>query len=325
MASAEGQRKTLERYRELARYITSHPIRQMHLQKLTAAQIEQFYKFLRREGGRNGAPLSPTTVRHVHRILSSAMGAARRLDVIAFNQFEKLEKKELPKAARSRAVHFKTDELTAALARLERERDWLLPIVRLAITTGMRRGELLALRWAAVDFDKRLIHVRESLEETRTTPNGKESRGSHVMFKETKSAAGERSILLSDADVAELRAYRARYAEEALQCGKALTDNWLVFPASPVEPLEPRKPRAVSEAFSDRLAKYGLKKAGLSLHSLRHTHASILISKGVNIKVIQTRLGHAKPSITLDVYGHLMEEDQEQAVQALSAFFAAVI
>jgi integrase len=76
-----------------------------------------------------------------------------------------------------------------------------------------------------------------------------------------------------------------------------------------------------SEAFSDRLAKYGLKKPGLSLHSLRHTHATILISRGVNIKLVSKRLGHAKPSITLDIYAHVMRDDQELAVQAMDQFF----
>lgn len=312
---SEVSRKTLERYRELAKYVTDR-LGAVHLQQLKAEHLEQLYKDLKQSGGRNGAPLSSTTVRHVHRLLSSALGDARRLDAIAANPLEKLNKKKLPKAAKSRAVIFEAAELDTLLSNLARDGDWLLPIVRLAVTTGMRRGELLALRWGAVDLDKRLIHVRESLEETRSVG---------VEFKTPKTEGSARSISISEAVAADIRAYWKDCAEAALKCGNRLADASLVFPASPAELEIPRKPRSVSEAFSDRLAKYGLKKEGLSLHSLRHTHASILISKGVNIKIVAARLGHAKASITLDIYAHLMSDDQAQAVRAVDQFFGAAV
>ena len=83
------------------------------------------------------------------------------------------------------------------------------------------------------------------------------------------------------------------------------------------------RPRSVTDAFAGRLRKYGLKRKGLSLHSLRHTFATILISKGVNIKLVSKMLGHSDAAITLKIYAHVMRDDQQQAVRAMDEFFSA--
>ncbi len=311
LAVAKVSRKTLERYRELAKYITD-AIGSIPLQQLTADRVERFYSDLEKSGGRNGAPLSPTTARHVHQVFKRAMNAARRLDVIALNPFEKLEKADVPKKTESRAVSFDPDQLRLLLQNLERAGDWLYPLVRLAAQTGMRRGELLALRWGAVDLDQRIVRVREALEEVRG-PDG-------VSFKAPKSKKGLRDVRVSDAVTAELRVYWKACAETALKFGVRLTGESLVFPASPEKPQTPRKPRSVSEAFTDRLAKYKIRKTGLSFHSLRHTHASILLHQGVSIPALQKRLGHAKPSITLDTYIHEMPGDDGNAATIMDRF-----
>ena len=156
--------------------------------------------------------------------------------------------------------------------------------------------------------------MRESLEE---------SRRDGLEFKAPKTEQSKRAVLVSEALLAELRKYWKAYAEAALACGIRLTADALVFPASPDKPAEPRKPRAVSEAFSDRLTKYGIKAKGLSFHSLRHSHATMLLRDRVNLKLVSERLGHASPTITLETYAHVMPGDQQQAVEVMERFFAA--
>ena len=306
--------KTRERYSELVRYITDR-IGDSKLQHLKADRIEQLYDELERTGGKGGAPLSARTVHHVHRRLFHALKDARRFDVIVTNPFDKVDRKTgVPKPNGSPAIHFEEDELTTLLERMRRDGDWLLPIASLDVKSGLRRGEILALRWGAVDFDAGTIDVRETLEETRAQG---------VAFKDhPKSDTSRRTILLPHSAVTELRAHRTASAERFLKLGKALNAQALVFSADE-DPWTPRKPRSVSDAFAGRLRTYRLKRKGLSLHSLRHTFASILLSKGVNIKLVSTMLGHSDAAITLRTYAHVMKDDQRQAIKAMDEFFSA--
>ena len=183
LAGIQCGAKTRERNAELSRYISGQAIGRLLVQKLKAADIKQFYGALRLEGGRNGKPLSSTTVRHVHQILRGAITEARRDDVIPINPFDKLTKKKRPsRPSRRRLV--RRNELTVVLAGMEQGGDWLLPLVRLALKTGMRRGEILALRgamWTSTSGDPRAPQLGRDAQ----AGGG----GSHVEFKVPKTEA----------------------------------------------------------------------------------------------------------------------------------------
>jgi integrase len=177
------------------------------------------------------------------------------------------------------------------------------------LATGLRRGELLALRWADVDLDGAKLKVEQSLEQTRAG----------LRFKSPKSRHGRRSVTLPASLVAELRAHWTKQQQQrlALGLGKA-PDDALVFATWDGKP---RRPNVVTNEWSTAMAAAGLK---VTLHALRHTHVSSLIAAGVDILTISRRLGHASPTITLGVYGHLFSNTDDRAAQVMEAMFARV-
>ena len=177
-----------------------------------------------------------------------------------------------------------------------------------SLFTGLRRGEVLALRWMNVDLDGKLILVREALEETR-------AHGRQVKAPKTK--AGKRDVSLPEIVIDALRDHRKRQLElrVALGLGK-LGDDALVFP--PTLKGGYQSPRTFSKDWAQVAASIGF--AGLSFHGLRHAHASQLIDSG---KVdISKRLGHASPNITLKVYAYLFRKDDSKAADAINATLA---
>ena len=180
----------------------------------------------------------------------------------------------------------------------------------LALATGMRRGELLALTWASVDLGKAHITVCQSLQQTNAG----------VSLKQPKSGRG-RQVALPSLAVQALRAHKARQAEERLLLGPAYTDNDLVFARYDGAFWEPD---SFTSSFAAAIRKSGLPH--LNFHALRHSHATILLKQGINPKVVSERLGHAKVGTTLDIYSHVLPGMQEEAAQRIdSALRAAMI
>jgi integrase len=167
----------------------------------------------------------------------------------------------------------------------------------------------LALRWQDVDLDAGKIRVERSLEQTKAG----------LRFKSPKTKHGRRTITIDPATVAELRAHRKGQAERRLTLGlgKPLADA-LVFPTWD---FQVRSPNALTKEWSVAMAEAGLK---VTLHSLRHTHASSLIAAGVDVLTISRRLGHASPTITLGVYGHLFANTDDRAAQVMADLFSKV-
>jgi integrase len=176
-------------------------------------------------------------------------------------------------------------------------------IASMGLKTGMRRGEMLALRWRDVDLDGARVAVEQSLEQT----------GGHgVRAKSPKTKAGRRTIELPGDLVTELREHWRAQQEQrlALGLGRAADDSTVLqdFEGRPLIP------DTVSKQW-ERL------KSGATLHGLRHTHASILIASGMDLLTISRRLGHSSPTITLTVYGHLISGTDARAARVMEAAF----
>jgi len=185
--------------------------------------------------------------------------------------------------------------------------DRLEALYRLALTTGMRQGELLALKWRDIDLDGASLQVRATLQNT----------GGEYRIIEPKTQSSRRRIALPVTAVEALRSHLTRQSEERRRAGKAWEDNDLVFPNTVGRPLD-----------GLNLMKYWflplLKRADLPrirFHDLRHTAATLLLGQGINVKVISEMLGHADVSITLRVYAHVMPHMQQQAADAMDATF----
>jgi integrase len=183
---------------------------------------------------------------------------------------------------------------------------WLLPIAIIAVGTGMRQGEIMALRWSDIDLDKGNMRVERSLEETRAAG---------LRFKSPKTKNGVRTISLPSSVVQALNAHRKQQLEIRLALGLGKPDKAaLAFCNHEGVAIAPSR---VSGAWRDVVARLKLPK--VRFHDLRHTHASALIAAGLDVVAISRRLGHASPVVTLSVYAHLFKRSDEGAAAAIEA------
>lgn len=181
--------------------------------------------------------------------------------------------------------------------------DRLYAISVLASMTGMRRGELLALRWVDLDLEAAQVAVRRSSVAV----------GYDVIDGETK-AGPARTVALDPATVAAMRAHRKRQLEERLAFGELWTDTGLVFAREDGTAIHPH---SLMRFFEHRIKNADVPT--IRFHDLRHTHATLGLAAGVPAKVMQERLGHANVSITLDLYTHVVPGMQEQAAATMGA------
>jgi integrase len=176
----------------------------------------------------------------------------------------------------------------------------------LSLFTGMRVGEVLALRWGRIDLERKVVRVIENLEVTQA--HG-------IRFKQPKTRAGHREVTLPDFLVSVLREYRKAQLELRLKMGTGkLQDNDLLFANVDGAPLHPYH---FGTLWSDYAERTGL--PGITFHCLRHSHASQLIDAGIDIVTISKRLGNAKPDVTLRTYAHLFQKDDSKAAAAIDA------
>ena len=174
----------------------------------------------------------------------------------------------------------------------------------LALTTGMRQGEILALKWPEVDLDSGMIQVKATLHRTRAG----------FEFLEPKTARSRRQIALTGAAVAALRGHRAAQIEERLGC-PYWDDPELVFASEVGTPIQ--SPNLLRRSFFPLLDRAGLPR--IRFHDLRHTAATLLLGQGVHPKIVSEMLGHSNIAITLDLYSHVTPTMQKAAVEALDA------
>jgi integrase len=290
--------KTLERYRELATQQIIPHLGDVGLQALRPAQVEAWHTTLINNGGTTGGPLSPSTVAHCHRLLHRVLDHAVRLEVIGRNVASIVSP---PKIGRVEIQILTAEQINAVLARLADHS--LLPIVSMALGTGMRRGELCGLAWGAVELDKALVRVERSMEQTRAG----------LRFKSPKTASGRRVVSLPQGTVEMLRAHRVRQMEWRLKLGAPrLADDDLVFAKADGSPY---RPDDLSRDWGMVGRRMGLPR--IPFHALRHTHASALIAAGLDVVSVSKRLGHASPTITLNVYSHLFDRSDTRAAAAI--------
>ncbi len=299
-AAGDISPRTAQRYRQLVENQIAPHLGAMALQKLKPLDIEAWHTTLRTKGGAKGGPLSARTIGHAHRVLGKALRDAAKNEIVSRNVCQ-LE--TAPRVEEQELVIVR--DVTAFLAKLTGR---LRAPAMIAIFTGMRLGEILALRWSRVDLDRKVIQVREALEQTKV--HG-------IRFKAAKTKAGRRDLTLPDVLVDALRALRRDQLEVRMKLGAGkLPDDALLF--ADVDG-NPPSPNAYSSAWADLACAIGAPE--VTFHALRHTHASQLIDAGVDIVTISRRLGHAKPDITLRIYAHLFQKDDGKAAAAINALF----
>jgi integrase len=291
--------RTHERYGQIARKNIAPLLGSIALSKLTKIDIRKAYANALESGRVDGGGLSPQSVHHMHRVLYSALRQAERDNLITRNPAALLEKRDRPKVER-KAVHTIDAPTTATVIDAARERRLFIPLL-LAALCGLRRGEITALRWRAIDLDNGQLAVVASTEQTDVGDI-------RIRDKEVKSGRA-RTVALPALAIEELRRWRVEQAEELLKLGVRADDSWKVFTQADGSTMQPHSLTSAMSAF--------LKEWGITLHGLRHSHASHMLANNVHPKIVQERLGHSGIAITMDIYSHLMPNMQGEAAAAV--------
>ena len=270
-------------------------LRPEHVQKYCAA------KLLHGRFDGKGA-LSPKTVRNQYMALHSALQTAVRWGLLQRNPADAVDP---PPPRKTEMQIWDEDEIRRFLEDMTESAYY--PIFYLFLFTGLRRSELLALRWQDVDFIYCQLYVSRSLHQLKT---------GEFVYRPPKTAKGNRPVALSPSTLQVLREYRTKWEAECLMLGKPLKEEDLVFSHIDGSPLVPD---TVSEAWHEAVSRSGLKM--IRLHDARHTHASLMLKQGVHPKVVQERLGHSSIQITLDTYSHVVPGIQQMAAARLDDIF----
>lgn len=288
--------RTAERYASIVKLHVVPVIGNVKLSKLEPEHLRKLYKAVRDKS------LSNQTCLHVHRALHTALQYGIREERILSENVANRVK--APATEKRERTPLNRDQVRFLIASGKRTR-LELPIALTAVT-GLRRGELLALRWQHVDLDKGSMFVAESLEHSRATSQ-------RIRFKEPKSRTSRRVIPLAPECVGLLRSHKAQQQEEKDAAGVAYADNDLVFPNPDGQPWPPD---TFSTQFAQLAKSVGMR--GFRFHDLRHAFASLTLADGVSIKEVQTLMGHSSPVVTLSVYARSIEGLGRRAVNELA-------
>lgn len=244
--------------------------------------------------------LSDKTRRNYHALISSILSWAVKWQVIPSSPAERVSP---PKVSGKEAAYLDDRSALDLLKALEGEPVKERTAIELLLYTGMRRGELLGLKWDDIDFKKKIISIRRS---TLYLP------GQGVFSDETKTKSSTRTLKVSDTVLTPLREYKAWQGAERLSMGSAWHDEGWVFTTYDGHAM---RPDHLTRWFKQFIKQKGLPE--VHLHSLRHTNATLLIASGTNLQTVAGRLGHANASTTTKIYSHAVQSAEAAAVEAL--------
>jgi integrase len=271
------------------------------LQKLKAAHVAAWHAVLLREGGKGCSPLMARTVGHAHRVLHKALADAARYEVLTRNPAALVS----PPKVTGAAIDILSAEQVKAVVAAMRDTS-IYPQIVVLLSTGMRRGELMGLQWGDLDLETGKLRIERAIEKTKAQG---------LRIKAPKTRHGRRRITLPAGAVEVLRQHRKTQIEPRLALGLGrLPADAFVF--GTVEGA-PRDPDRITQDWKRFAAARGLPK--VTLHALRHTHASALIAAGADPVTVSRRLGHGSPVITMAVYAHLFDRNDESAAKAIDA------
>jgi len=295
----EGNRSptTLEGYRnQIEKYIIP-ALGNVYLQDLTPAMVQKWVNQLKASSPRTCKPLSPKTIRNIWLNLSSAMERAVIDEQIKKNPCEYTE---LPSREKYEAEVFDQGEIQEFLQAVTGT-DLEVPMY-IEICLGLRRGELLGLKWKHIDFEHSKMTICENLVEV----------GTELITKSPKTRSGIRTLEIPPTLLEKLYQARKHYLERKLKYGADFHDGDYVVCK---ENGEPYKPDSYSLKYRRFIKARGLKQ--IRFHDLRHTNATLMLEQGISPKVAQQRLGHADFSTTMNIYSHVLESVDKQAADTI--------
>ncbi|MFC9258646.1 tyrosine-type recombinase/integrase [Streptomyces hydrogenans] len=277
---------TYDKYEAHVRLYLVPGIGSKRLESLSVADVRRFLVQLEKK-------TTAATAKESHRVLRTALTAACREELISRNVASLVE----PPRPKARELSpWSLDETLDFLA--ASRRDPLYATFVLAIAMGLRRGELVGLRWADIDLDKRVLYVRQQTQRRRG-----------VLYDDDPKGRRRRTVPLPAMCIAPLRWHRMRQTEQRAKAGERWEEGGYVFTTASGRPVEPRN---VYRSFTRVAASAGLRV--IRLHDARHGTATLLTAAGVAPRVVMEILGHSQISITMDVYTHVVQDTQREAI-----------
>ena len=285
------KQSTLENYAYIARLHIIPELGRVRLRALKSRDVRRHYREKLDSG------LSPRTVQIIHTVLRKALQQAVRDDVLPRNVCDAVT---APRQTKKEMQPLTPAQAKRLLVNVREAR--LRALYVLAITAGLREGELLGLRWEDVNLERKLLQVRRQLTRTRDG----------LSFTAPKRGKA-RVVRLTDMAIAALKAHRATQNEERARAGSLWEETSLVFTSTIGTPVDVGN--LTYRSFRPLLKRTDLPQR--RFHDLRHTCATLLLSKGTHPKIVQEMLGHANISMTMDTYSHVLPDMQEKAVSAM--------
>lgn len=290
--------RTYESYTDMVRRHILPAIGQRPVSKLTPDEVQRMLNTLSASG------LSPRTVRYARAILRKALHQAMQWNYIFRNVATMVE---VPRVEKFKIQPLTVEQAQSLLDSVQGHR--LESLYRVALSLGLRRGEILGLRWCDVDLNTRMLRIEVALQRVQ----------GRLELSAPKTESSVRSLPLPEVLVRSLHAHRQRQAQESLRLGDAWHDHGLVFPSEVGTPMEPRN---LLRHFKAVLKTAGLPTT-IRFHDLRHSCGTFLIAQGVHPRVVMEILGHSQISVAMNTYGHVFPETQRQAVETVDALFHA--
>ncbi len=285
------KQSTFENYAYVVRRHIIPGLGLVRLRNLKSREVRRLYR------EKLGAGLSPRTVQIIHTVLRRALQQAVRDDVLPRNVCDAVTAPRQTKKEMRPLTPVQAKRLLKVVCG-----DRLEALYVLAVTTGLREGELLGLRWDDIDLERRLLQVRRQLTRTRAG----------LSFSAPKRGKA-RVVRLTATAVAALEGHRAAQNEERARAGSLWPETSLVFTSTVGTPVDVGN--LTYRSFRPLLERADLPR--IRFHDLRHTCATLLLSRGTHPKIVQEMLGHANISMTMDTYSHVLPDMQEKAVNAM--------
>lgn len=282
--------RTKRRYEGIVRLHLIPRLGKVTLSKIRADDIDSLLAAKLAEG------LSPQSVEHIRAVIGRVLSVAEKKDVIHVNPARKVDPVEVP----DRKVRATTPEEAWAIIHAVQE-DRSGAIFILALATGLREGELLALQWRDIDLDEGRLRV------TRTLGLGRDAKG-EPKFDPPKTRRSNRTVRIPPFARPALREHRKRQLEERVLAGDRWHDHGLVFTNSIGQP---RDPSEVLRTFQKLLARAGIER--MRVHDLRHAAATLMIAAGEDLSMVKDVLGHSTIALTSDTYAHILDRGREAA------------
>lgn len=300
--------RTYDCYSDIVEHHIKPALGGVRLSKLSPQHLQRFYREKQEAG-------LTRTVRLCHAVLHRALGQAAKWGLIPRNPADLVDPPKVPK---KEFRPLSPEEAQRFLAAAEGGRFYALYV--LAVTCGLRQGELLGLKWEDLDLERGVLQVRHQLQWVRA--EGEERKGKKRaepkwVLTEPKSAKSRRVVTLPAVAVAALKRHKARQTEERLRLGEVWQDLGFVFTTPIGTPQDASN--LLKHSFYPLLEKAGVPR--IRFHDLRHTCATVLLAQGVHPKLVQEQLGHSQISLTLDTYSHVIPEMKREVAAKMDALF----